>query len=111
MQTFAALAGSKPGIASNTAAIIAAVLMPLLQMNCHKIRAQFFRLRRSFLVLQAAMDGDSGDHQGVNNTSSKVNRERFRLRRSVEDSDNDMSHSKDIFLQKMRTTYLKTQHT
>ena len=91
-ETFTTLAGSNPGIFSSTAAIIAGVLMPLLQMNGFKIRAQFFRLRQSFLSLQAAMDRDSGDHQAVDHISSKLHRERFWLRRSVEDSDDDMSH-------------------
>ena len=101
-ETFTTLAGSNPGIFSSTAAIIAGVLMPLLQMNGFKIRPQFFRLRQSFLALQAAMDresGDraardreSGDHQAVNHKSSELHRKRFWLRRSVEDSDDDMIH-------------------
>ena len=84
-ENFAALAGSNPDIASSPAAIIAGVLMPLLQMDGFKIRVQF-------LALQAAMDRDSGDHQAVNHISSKLHHHRFRLRRSVEDSDDDMSH-------------------
>ena len=91
-ETFAALAGSNLDIANSTAVIIAGVVMPLLQVNGFKIRAQFFRLRQSFLSLQAAMDRDSGDHQAVDHISSKLHRERFWLRRSVEDSDDDMSH-------------------
>ena len=76
-ETFAALAGSNPDFASSTAAIIASVLMPLLQMDGFKIRTQFCGLLRSFLALQAAMDRESGDHQAVNQISSKLHRERF----------------------------------
>ena len=91
-ETFNALAGNNPGFTSCTAAIIAGVLMPLLQMNCFKVRAQFLRLRRRYLALQAAMDENNVDHQHVNHTSSKLHHERFWLRRSVEDSDDGMSH-------------------
>ena len=91
-ETFSALAGNNPGITSCTVAIIAGALMPLLQMNCFKIRAQLLRLRRKFLALQAAMNRDSVNHQVVKHTSSKLHHERFWLRRSVEDSDDGMSH-------------------
>ena len=90
--TFRAPAVNNPGITSRTAAIIAEVLMPLLQINCLRIRAYFLRLRRTFLTLQAAMFSDSLDHHRINDTMSKLHRERFWLRRSVEDSDDGMIH-------------------
>ena len=89
---FSAIARNNPGITRSTAAIIAGTLMPLLRWNCLKIRTKFLRLRRMFLELQGAMDMDIIDHHIVNNTSAKLHRERFWLRRSVEDSDDGMSH-------------------
>ena len=66
--------------------------MPLLQMDCLKIRAQFLRLRQTFLVLQASMSRDNVDHRLVNHTSSKLHQERFWLRRFVEDADDGVVH-------------------
>ena len=89
---FRALAVDSPAISSCTAAIIARVLMPLLQMNCLKIRAKFLRLRRIFLAHQAATITNNTRHEPVNLTSFKLHQERFWLRRSVEDSDDCMNH-------------------
>ena len=55
-EAFTALAENNPDNTRCTAAIIAGVLMPLLQMNCLQIRMQFARLRRTFLELHAPMD-------------------------------------------------------
>ena len=91
-EAFTALAENNPDNTRCTAAIIAGVLMPLLQMNCLQIRMQFARLRRTFLELHAPMDTNNIDHQLVNRTSSKLHHERFWLRRSVENSEDDMNH-------------------
>lgn len=88
--TFRVLAVNNPGITSCTAAIIAGVLMPLLQIKCFRIRAHFLRLRRRFLMLQAAMSRDNADQTLINGTSYNLHQERFWLRRSVEDSDDGM---------------------
>ena len=90
-ETFSALAGKSPGIPGCTAAIIAGTLMPLLQMGCLKMRA-IFLLRRTFVLLQTAMRRNNVDLEFVNNILSRLHRERFWLRRSVEDSENGMSH-------------------
>lgn len=66
--------------------------MPLLRWSCLKIRTQFLHLRQTFLELQGAMNTDNIDHQVVNPTSAKLHRERFWLRRSVEDSDDGLTH-------------------
>ena len=66
--------------------------MPLLHMDCLSIRAQFLRLRRTFLELQAAMNRDNVSPQIVNQTSSKLHQDRFWLRRSVEDSEDGVIH-------------------
>ena len=91
-ETFSAVARNNPGIPSCTAAIIARTLMPLLQMDCLKMRSEFLLLRRTFVLLQAAMNRVNVDLEFVNSISSKLHRERFWLRRSVEDSENSMSH-------------------
>ena len=91
-ETFSGLAEKNLGMTRCTAAIIAGVLMPLLHMNCLQIRMQFLRLRRTFLELQTLMDTKYIDQQLVNRTPSKLHHQRFWLRRSVEDSDDGMSH-------------------
>ena len=96
-ETFSALAGNNPGIPGCTAAIITGTLMPLLQMDCLKMRAEFLRLRRTFLVLQAEMNGDNVSHKFTNHTSSMLHQERFWLRRSVEDSNDGMRHFERYF--------------
>ena len=89
---FRAVAVDSPGITSCTATIITSVLIPLLQRNCIKTRAQFLRLRQIFLAHEAATNMDNTRNQSVNHTSSNLHQERFRLRRSVEDSDDCMNH-------------------
>ena len=91
-ESFNAFAGYNPKFTSCTAAIIAGVLMPMLEMNCFKIKAQSIRLRQRFLALQGRMDKENPNHQLVNYASSELHRARFLLRRSVESSDDDMSH-------------------
>ena len=66
--------------------------MSLLRMDCLKVRTQFLRLRRTFLVFQAIMNSDNVEDQPVKNISSKLHQERFWLRRSVEDSNDGMNH-------------------
>ena len=89
---FRALAVDSPGITNCTAAIIASVLMPLLQWNCIKTRGRFLHLRHTFLAHEAATNTDNARNQAVNHTSSSLHQERFRLRRSLEDSDDCMNH-------------------
>ena len=91
-ETFSMLAENNPDNTRCTAAIIAGVLMPLLHMNCLQIKMQCSQLRRTFLKLQAPIDTNDIDHQPVNQSSSNLHHERVRLRRSVENSIDDISH-------------------
>lgn len=91
-ETFSGLAENNHGITKSTVAIIAGVLMPLLHMNCLKIRTCFLYLRRTFLALQAIMYSNEVDREAVDHETSILRHERFILRRAVEDSDDGISH-------------------
>ena len=93
-EAFSRLAENNHGIArfTVTAAIIVGILMPLLHMNSLKIRTYSINLRRTFLVLQAMLDKKEVNREAVDHKTSILHHERFKLRRSVEDSDNGMSH-------------------
>ena len=96
-EIFSMLAENNPDNTRCTAAIIARVLMSLLHMNCLQTRMQCSQLRRTFLELQTPMDTNDVDNQLVNQTSSKLHHERFWLRRSVENSEDEMRHFERYF--------------
>ena len=91
-QTFSALALNDPRITSCTATIVTGALVPLLYMDCLKVRAQFLLLRRKFMAFQAAMARNVNSQEEQDETPASIRHDRFWLRRSVEDSENAMSH-------------------
>ena len=67
-------------------------LLPLLYMNCYKMKAQLLLLRRGYMAQQAAQHADDIDSKRVKQVSFGLHQKRYWLRRSIEDSEDGIRH-------------------